>query len=125
MPRILDALVANGPYAFIAVGVVWLAIAAIAGSALVLWPVVACIAAGGMLRMWPGRRLTWAWAISAAAMGFVLSAYLVYAWAAFEGGAFSSLATASIVGFSILALVHLVLFYLGIAKPAVDAATTK
>jgi hypothetical protein len=122
MSRILDPLVANAAYAFIAVGVVWLAVAILAGSALILWPVVACVAGGVMLKQWPGQRITWAWVISASAMGFLLSAYQVYAWMSFLGGAFSGLAAASLAGFAVLALVHLFLFYLGTAKPGVAEA---
>ncbi len=122
MPRILDALVTNAPYAFIAVGVVWVAVAVLAGSAMVLWPVVACLAAGIQLKMWPGRRLTWAWAVSTAAMGLLLSAYQVYAWLGFLGGAFSTLASASLVGFIVLAAAHVVLFYAGTAKPRSEEA---
>ncbi len=117
MPRVLDALVSNASYAFIAVGVGWAAVAVIAGSTLVLWPVVACLAGGVQLRMWPGRRLTWAWAVSTAVMGFLLAAYLVYAWLGFLGGAFSNLAAAALVAFVVLAAAHVVLFYAGSAKP--------
>jgi hypothetical protein len=111
MPKILDRLVANAAYAFIAVGVIWLAVAILAGSALVLWPVVACFAGGIMLREWPSGRLTWPWAIATTVMGFLLAAYQVYAWLSFLGGAFSTLAAASIIGFVVLALLQVFLFY--------------
>jgi len=122
MSRVLDPMVANAGYAFIGVGVVWLAIAFLAGSALILWPVIACVAGGILLKEWPALRITWAWVVSAAAMGFLLSAYQVYAWTAFLGGAFSTLAAASLAGFAVLALVHLVLLYLGTAKPSAAKA---
>jgi hypothetical protein len=117
MPKILDALVTNAAYAFIVVGVAWLVVAILAGSSLILWPVVACVAGGLQLKLWPSGRLTWAWAISSAAMGFTLSAYLVYAWSGFLGGAFSSLAAGALVGFLVLAIAHVFLFYAGVAKP--------
>jgi hypothetical protein len=124
MPRLLDALAANAAYAFIAVGIVWLAVAVLADSALMLWPVIACVAGGIQLKLWPSGRLTWAWAISSAVMGFLLSAYQVYAWLGFLGGAFSSLATASMVGFLVLAIAHVFLFYAGTAKPKTAKSTS-
>ena len=117
MPKFLDPLVANAPYFFIAVGVVWLAIAAATGSALILWPVIACIAAGIMLRQIPSHRFTWAWVISSAVLGFVISLYLVYTWVGYLGGAFSSLAAESLAAFAVLAVVHVFLFFAGSAKP--------
>jgi hypothetical protein len=125
MPRFLEVLVANAAYFFIAVGVVWLAVAVLAGSALILWPVVACIAAGLMLREWPSGRLTWAWVVATAAMGFILSAYQVYAWLSFLGGAFSNLAAASTAGFAVLAVVHLLLIYAGTSRPGAAKATVE
>jgi len=118
MPRILDSIAANAAYAFVAVGVIWLVVAFLTGSALVLWPVVACVAGGAQLKLWPSRRLTWAWVVSSAVMGFLLSVYQVYAWLSFLGGAFSSLAAASSIGFALLAVAHLFLFYAGTAKPS-------
>jgi len=94
-----------------------LVVAVLASSALILWPVVACIAGGVMLRELPSKKLTWAWVVATAVMGFLLSAYQVYAWLAFIGGAFSTLAAASTVGFLILAVVHVLLFYAAVAKP--------
>ncbi len=125
MPKLLDPLVANAPYAFIVVGVIWLALAALTGSALILWPVIACIAGGLMLRQWPSRKLTWAWVVATAVMGFILSAYNVYAWASFLGGAFSTLAAASTIGFVVFAVAHLLLFYAATAKPGVAKAPTE
>ena len=117
MSRVLRPLVANAAYAFIVVGAVWVAVAFLSSSALILWPALVCIAGGILLHQLPSHRLTWAWIVSAASMGFLLSAYEVYAWAGFLGGAFSSLATVSLVGFAVLAVVHLLLLYLGTAKP--------
>jgi hypothetical protein len=123
MPKILDSLIANAAYFFIAVGVIWLAVAVLADSTLILWPVVACIAGGIMMREWPSRRLTWAWCISTAVMGFLLSAYQVYAWLSFLGGAFSTFAAASTVGFGLFAVVHIFLFFAGISKPTTAKPT--
>jgi len=122
MPKLLDTLVANAPYAFIAAGVIWLAIAVFAVSSLILWPVLACIAAGVMLREWPSGRLTWAWAVATAVMGFLLSAYQVYAWLSFLGGAFSTLAAVSVVGFAFFAVGHVFLFYAVSSRPSIAKA---
>ncbi len=117
MPSVLGTLRANSSYAFFGVGVVWLAVAVLAGSALTLWPVVAFMVSGYTLRMMPGRRFTWAWVVSSAVLGLLLSAYQVYAWVPFLEGALSTLAVVSLVGFTIFAVVHAVLFYVGL-KPA-------
>jgi len=123
MPKFLDTLVANASYAFIAAGVIWLAVAALGDSSLILWPVVACIAAGIMLREWPAGRLTWSWAVATAVMGFLLSAYIVYTWLSFLGGAFSTGAVASVVGFAVFAVAHAFLFYATAFKPSAAKAT--
>ena len=122
MPSIVSMLRANSAYEFLAVGVVWLAVAVLAGSALILWPVVACFVSGYALKMRPGRRFTWAWAVSSAVLGFLLSAYQVYAWSPFVGGAFTTLAATSLVGFAVFAAVHLFLFYAGL-RPVVEPAS--
>ena len=70
--------------------------------------------------MWPARRLTWAWAVSTAVLGFLLAAYQVYAWVPFLGGAFSSAAAEATAAFVVLAVLHLLLFYVGL-KPAAEA----
>jgi len=117
MPKFLDTLVTNAAYAFVVVGVIWLAIAFLAGSSLILWPALACIAGGIMLRELPSGRLTWPWVVATAVMGFLLSAYQVYAWLSFLGGAFSTLAAASVVGFAVFAVAHVFLFYAATTKP--------
>ncbi len=121
MPGILGTLRANAAYVFMAVGVAWLAVAVLAGSALILWPVLAFLVSGFMLRMMPGKRFTWAWVVSSAVLGFILSAYQVYAWSPFIGGNFTTLAAASLVGFALFAAVHLLLFYVGL-KPTASAS---
>ncbi len=121
MPDILGMLRTNSSYAFLVVGVVWLAVAVLASSVLILWPVAACIVSGLALRMWPGGRFTWAWTVSSAVLGFLLSAYQVYAWAPFLGGTFSVTAAVTLVGFAVFAVVHLLLFYTGL-RPASSPA---
>ena len=122
MPKIRDLLVANAAYFFIAVGVVWLAVAILANSSLILWPAVACIAGGVLLREWPSGRFTWAWCVATAVMGFLLSAYQVYAWLSFLGGAFSTVAAGSTAGFGVLAVLHLLLLYACTSKPSAAKA---
>jgi hypothetical protein len=117
MPKVLDRIRDFSAYAFIAVGLVWLAIAFFAGSVLTLWPVVACVVGGVLLRLRPGGRLTWAWAGSAAILGLILSGYQVYEWAPFIGGTYGTLAATSLGGFAVLALAHLVLLYAGATSP--------
>ena len=122
MPPILRTLRANAAYAFIAVGVVWLAVAVLASSAYVLWPVLACFVSGAFLKLRPGERFTWAWSVSSAVLGFLLSAYQIYAWAPFIGGSFTTIAGASLIGFALFAVVHLFLFYAGLKPGAATAA---
>jgi len=125
MPKLLDTLVANAAYAFIAAGVIWLAIAFLAVSSLILWPALACIVGGIMLRQWPSSRLTWPWVVATAVMGFLLSAYQVFAWLSFLGGAFSTLATVSVAGFAIFAIAHVFLFYAATSKAAAGKAAVE
>ena len=117
MPEILGALKANAAYFFLAVGVVWIAVAFIAGSLLLLWPVAACLASGVLLKLRPGRRLTWAWVSSSATLGLLISAYQVYAWAPFLGGAFSTIAGMTLGVFAVLTVLHVLLLYAGAAGP--------
>lgn len=122
MSSLLGTVRANSSYAFVAVGVVWLAVAVLAGSALILWPVLACILGGVQLRLWPTRRLTWAWVVSTSVLGFLISAYQVYAWFPFLGGSFSSVAAASSAVFVVLALLHVLLFYAGSKSPTTESS---
>lgn len=123
MSALLGRLRANAAYAYLFVGVLWVVVAVLAWSALVLWPAVACLLGGLMLRMWPGGRLTWSWAVSAAVLGFLIAAYLVYSWAPFLGGAFSSVAAEATGAFTVLALLHLFLFYAGLrSAPSAQGA---
>ena len=111
----------NAAYSFFVVAVIWLAVAVLGDSPLTLWPVGACIVSGLALRMWPGERFTWAWVVSTAVLGFLLSAYQVYAWTPFLGGTFSTLAAASFIGFAVFAVVHAFLFFVGL-NPALPKA---
>ena len=110
----MGAVRANSAYAFFAVGVFWLAVAVLGGSPLVLWPVVACVFGGVLLKVWPGRRLTWAWAVSTVGMGLLLAAYQVYAWLPYLGGTFSSVASEAAAVFAVLAVLQVVLVYAGL-----------
>ncbi|MDG6910209.1 MAG: hypothetical protein JRN08_07550 [Nitrososphaerota archaeon] len=100
-------------YFFIVVGIVWAAMGALTGTVLLAWPAVACIAGGLMVKLLPGRRLTWSWGLATASMGLIVSLYQVYAWAPLLGGAFSAVAGTTMVAFLLFALVHVLLFYAG------------
>jgi hypothetical protein len=117
MPKVLDRVRDFSSYAFVGIGLVWLAIAFLAGSALLLWPVIACVVGGVLLRLRSGGRLTFAWASSAAIMGLVLSGYQVYQWMPFLGGTFNVLAAESLGGFAAFAVVHFVLLYSAASRP--------
>jgi len=117
LPVVLEVLKKNAAYAFLVVGVAWLGVAIFGGSLLTLWPVVACLLSGVMLKARPGQRLTWAWAVSSAVLGLLLSAYQVYAWAPYLAGAFSMLASGALVGFAVLAVAHAFLLYAGASRP--------
>jgi len=103
----------NLAYVFVLFGVVWVAIAFLAGSALVLWPAVACMAAGVLMKFRPGSRLSLAWAPSAAILGLLLSAYQAYVAVTLLSGAFVAIASATVAVFIILAVFHL---YLAVAS---------
>jgi hypothetical protein len=111
MPSFMETVRSRVDYAFIAMGVVWLAFAFYEWSALLLWPVVALVAGGAMLRLLPGKRLTWAWAISAAVLGLAVALYQVYLAVPLLGSAFSVVAGASLVVFLVLSAAHVVLAY--------------
>ena len=121
MSAFLGTVRVNSAYAYVAAGVVWLVVAVAAGSALILWPVVACVLGGVFLKMWPAKRLTWAGAVSTAVCGFLLAAYLVYAWAPFLGGAFSTAAAEASAVFAVLAAFLLLLLYAGMKQASETA----
>lgn len=117
MSSALRPLLENTAYFFVAMGVVWLGVAAFTGSYLLLWPVLACVVAGLLLKLRPGRRFTWSWAVASAALGLLLAGYEVYVWSPFVGGAFSALAAEAVAVFGALAVVHVVLVYAGWVRP--------
>jgi hypothetical protein len=107
----MKLLKANVPYAYVIVGAIWLAVAVVSDTPLLLWPIVACVAGGALLKVRPTHRFTWAWTTAAAVMGFLLAAYQAYAAVPMIGGAFTILAIASLVAFAVFALGHLLLLY--------------
>jgi len=117
MSSVFGMLRTNAPYFFIVVGLVWGALGVLTGAAVAAWPAVACVAAGLLLKFMPGHRLTWAWAVATASMGLIISAYQVYAWAPLLGGAFSTVAGETLAGFTVFALVHIILFIVGAVRP--------
>ncbi|MGP8124739.1 MAG: hypothetical protein ACLQEQ_02595 [Nitrososphaerales archaeon] len=122
MPSVSDILKSNLAYEFIAVGVVWAAIAVGLSLAIVLWPALTCLVAGLLLRLQPSARLTWPWATSSAALGLLVSGYQAYVAVLFINGTFSLVAGETLAAFTVFALVHLMLLYTGYSpagKPAV------
>jgi hypothetical protein len=111
MPKFFDAFRSNLSYAFLVVGIVWLAVAYSSNSYYVLWPALTSLAAGVLLRVYPGDRLTWAWTASTAVLGLLVSGFQAYVASQFLTGSFSSIATASFVGFGAFAAVHLLLLF--------------
>jgi hypothetical protein len=101
----------NLAYAFVVFGLIWLGIALLAGSALILWPAVACGVGGVLLKLRPSSRLAAAWAPAAALLGLLLCAYQVYAAVPLLSGAFITIASTSTSLFVILGLGHVYLAY--------------
>jgi hypothetical protein len=99
----------NLSYLFIVVGTVWLGLAYVTGSLLLLWPVVACVISGVLLKAAPSAKLTVAWAGASALMGIVLSAYQAYSASPLVAGQFAEIASLSLVGFVLFGLAHLYL----------------
>jgi hypothetical protein len=118
MPKILEVLKSRAAYAFVGVGIVWLVVAYINHSYLVLWPVVTCLLSGVLLKVRPGERLTWAWATASAVLGLILAAYQAYAAFPLVGGPSTSIASESLGGFVAFAVVHFLLLYAGSSSPA-------
>ena len=114
--QFFDAVRARSAYGYLVVGFAWLGVAAAGGSLLILWPVVACIASGALLLFRPAIRLTWAWVLATAALGFLLAAYQAYLWVPFLAGTFSAVAGEAIAIFAALAIVHALLFFAGASK---------
>ena len=113
LPKVFDILRSNLAYEFMAVGVVWAAIAVLLGLTIVLWPALTCVVAGLLLRFQPLGRLTWSWANSAAVLGFFVCGYQVYLAFGYVGGVFSMVAIETLAAFAVFAILHLVLLYTG------------
>ena len=103
----------NAAYAYVAVGLVWLAIAYYEQSELLLWPVVVMVVGGALLKVRPGERITWAWAVSAAVLGLVLALYQAYVAAPLIVGQTSMIAVVSLSVFALFGLAHVLLAYAG------------
>jgi hypothetical protein len=113
MPSPLGALRKNAAYAYVVVGVVWLAIAYYEQSALLLWPVAVMAAGGVLLKVRPGERLTWAWATSAAVLGLVLALYQAYVATTVLTEQASMMAEVSLPVFALFGVAHVLLAYAG------------
>lgn len=108
----------NLAYVFFVFALIWLGIAALAGSALILWPVLACGASGVFLKFTPASALAAAWPTASALMGLFLCGYQVYVAAPLVSGAFTTIAAISVVAFLVLGLGHVYLAYASLpAKP--------
>ncbi len=116
MQSVSQTLRRNLAYVFIAVGLLWLVVGALTGSAFAAWPVVACILSGILLKAYPDSRLTTPWASATAIMGLFLSAYQVYAAAPLLSGAFATIAGSSMAIFFVFGVFHLLL--LAASRPA-------
>jgi hypothetical protein len=116
MQSLAGKMSANLPYLFVAVGVVWLALAVFTWSPLLLWPVVAFAAGGMLLRASPFSNLTAAWAGASSVMGLILSVYQVYVATSRLGGQLAEVAWTSLAAFAVFALVHLYLLVLSSAR---------
>jgi len=120
MSRVLGPLRSRAPYAFMVVGVAWIAVAVSVRSLLVLWPVVALLGAGVLLKIKPSDRFTWAWSRSSAVLGLLLSAWRAYQSIPFIGGSFTTIASISLGAFAAFGVVHFLLLYLG-NEPTAEA----
>ncbi len=119
MQSALASVRKNLAYVFVLFGIIWVAVAFLAGSLLVLWPAVACVAAGVLIKMRPSSRLSIAWGPAAAILGLLLCAYQVYAAVMLLSGAFVTVASASVVAFLILGIGHLYLAFASYSAPVV------
>jgi Ca2+/Na+ antiporter len=102
---------ANLAYLFLAAGVIWSGLIYLTSSLLILWPAVACVVGGLLLKLVADNKMSNIWAISAAVLGFVLAAYQAFAAVPLLFGAFSIVAIASLVLFFLFAVLHLFLLY--------------
>jgi hypothetical protein len=113
MPKFFDTFRSNVAYAFILVGLAWLAVAYTVHSYYILWPALTALVGGGLLWQYPGKRLTRAWTTSAAVLGLLLSGFQAYVSVQFLAGSFSTIASISLAGFAVFALVHVLILYAG------------
>lgn len=109
MPSVYELLKKNLAYVFVAAGVVWLALSALTGSLLLLWPVLAFVVSGVLLKVQPDAKLTGAWASASAVMGVAICGWQAATAAPMVTGAFATLAAASTVGFLVFAVAQLVI----------------
>jgi len=119
MQSALSLVRKNLAYVFVVFGVIWIAVAFVAGSALVIWPAAACIAAGVLLRVRPSSKITMAWGPSAAILGLLLCSYQAYAAIMLLSGAFVTVASVSAAVFVLLGLGHVYLAFASYTGPAV------
>ena len=108
----IETVRARSAYAYILAGVAWLAVATVAGSLLILWPVVACLVSGALLTFRPNEKFTWSWVLATAVLGLLLAAYQVYSWTQFVSGYFTIVAGEAIAVFLALGVFHGLLLYL-------------
>lgn len=111
MPSVLERVKGNLAYVFIALGVAWLILSAYTGSLLLLWPVLAFVVSGLLLKFLPEQKITGAWATSSAVMGLAICAWQAITAAPMATGAFAVLAAGSAVGFVLFGLAHLLVIY--------------
>jgi hypothetical protein len=119
MQSALSGVRKNLAYAFVIFGLVWVFVAYLTGSLLVIWPAAACIVAGVLIKLMPSSRITIAWGPSAAILGLLLCAYQVYVAVQLLTGAFVTIATMSIVVFFILGVGHAYLAFASYSSPQV------
>ncbi len=117
MPNVWELLKSNLAYCFIAVGAVWLVVAALVGLWLVLWPGLTIIVGGVLLKVAPSQRITWSWSTSAAVLGFLACGYQVVVAIPVVGGVFGAVAAETLVAFLLFALAHLALIFTGLVPP--------
>jgi hypothetical protein len=102
---------ANLAYLFLVAGVIWFGLIYLTSSLLILWPAVACVVGGLLLKLVADNKISNIWAISSALLGFILAAYQAVAAVPLLIGAFSIVAITSLVLFFIFAILHLFLLY--------------
>jgi hypothetical protein len=109
MQALSTVLKTNLSYLFVAVGAIWLGFTVVTGSTLLLWPVLACVVSGILLRVAPSANFTAAWVGASALMGLVLSAYQAYVASSLLMGQLAEIAWLSLAAFVVFGLVHLYL----------------